>query len=634
MSRVLPRLLLVLFAVSATLAAQQPAPAPSPTPPQEPAPAGQQPPPASPDQPTFRAGAELVRVDVSVTGRNDQPVADLQAADFTVTEDDIPQTVQTVQFIKLDGQRKENTGESLQIRGLSQALVEAAKDDVRLFAIFLDDYHIDRVPSITIPLREALKGFIEQLQPTDLVVLMDPLTTLDSLRYTRDKQYLLDRIAKFEGRRGELFPVRSAVEEAQLSQRNVWELRAAVSLSALEAIITHFGGLREGRKSVLFVSEGPPVGMPGSAVYPRLEAALQAANRGNVTVHVLDPRPLGSAPFGGAESLRRLSAETGGRAIVNTNNPEQGLKEVLADASAYYLVGYAPTRQLSDGKFHKINVRVKRPGVRVSARRGYWAPSEAETNPPPEAPPDPALAGALRELVAPGAPGGPDRRVIEMWVGSEPADYGLSTVRVAWEAVNRGASDTPVTVEVEPVTRTGTSLYPAQTIRTGPKEGDVPSVASFNLKPGPAALKVTLRSAGGAVIDRWTQSLAVPNYAEAALKIGTARVFRTRTLAESKAFEADSDPTPTASRRFHRTNRLVIDVPFTSDIGEPTVEAKLTNRDGKELATLPLAKGGPGGMARVILPLASLAPSTYTVRVQVNTGTHTGAQAVAFTVSQ
>jgi VWFA-related protein len=631
MSRVVSRLLIVLLAVSVTLTAQQPA-APTPPPPQDP-PAGQQPA-VPPDQPIFRAGAELVRVDVSVTGRNDQPIADLQAADFIVTEDDIPQTVQTVQFIQLDGQRKDDNGESLQIRGLSQALVEAAKDDVRLFAIFLDDYHIDRVPSITIPLREALKSFIEQLQPTDLVVLMDPLTTLDSLRYTRDKQFLLDRVAKFEGRRGELFPVRSAVEEAQMTQRNIWELRAAVSLSALEAIITHFGGLREGRKSVLFVSQGPPVGMPGSPVYPRLEAALQAANRGNVTVHVLDPRPLGSAPFGGAEALRRLAQETGGRAIVNTNSPEQGLKDVLADASAYYLVGYAPTRQLSDGKFHKISVRVKRSGVRVSARRGYWAPSEAETNPAPEPPPDPALAGALRELVVPGAPGGPDQRVIDMWVGTEPADYGLSVVRVAWEAVNRNAAEVPATIEVEPVTRTGSSLYPAQTIRTGPKEGEVPSIAAFSLKPGPAALKVTLRSAGGAVIDRWTQSLAVPNYAEASLKIGTARIFRTRTLAESKAFDADPEPTPTASRRFRRTDRLVIDVPFASDLGEPTVEAKLTNRDGKELADLPLAKGGPEGVARVILPLASLAPSTYTVRVQVNTGTHTGAQAVAFTVSQ
>jgi VWFA-related protein len=623
MSRFLPRLSMVLLAVSVTLTAQSPGqPPPAPPPAQEPA--GQ----AQP--PIFRAGAELVRVDVSVTGRNDQPVADLQASDFLVTEDELPQTVETVQFIRLDGQRREDTGESLDIRGPGQALVEAAKDDVRLFAIFLDDYHIDRHPAITIPLRLALKGFVEQLQPTDLVVLMDPLTTLDSLRYTRDKQYLLDRIQKFEGRRGELFPVRSAVEEAQLSQRNVWELRAGVSLSALEAIITHFGGLREGRKSVLFVSQGPPVGMPGSVNYPRLEAALQAANRGNVTVHVLDPRPLGSAPFGGSEALRRLAAETGGRAIVNTNDPEQGLKDVMADASAYYLIGYAPTRQLSDGKFHKINVKVKRSGVRVTARRGYWAPSEADVNRTPEPAPDPTLTGALRELVTPGVP---SQRVIDMWVGTEPADYGLSAVHVAWEPVSRSAADAPVTIELEPVTRQGVSLYPPQTIRST-REGDVAAVASFQLKPGPAALKVTLRTAGGSVIDRWTQSLAVPDYSAASLKIGTPRVFRTRTLAETRAFDADPQPTPTASRRFRRTDRLVIEVPFVADVGDPQVEAKLTNREGKVLAPLPLAKGGAAGTARIVLPLASLAPSTYAVRVEVSAGSNSGAQVVAFTVSQ
>ena len=103
--------------------------------------------------------------------------------------------------------------------------------------------------------------------------------------------------------------MRSAVEEAQLTQRNVWELRAAVSLSALEAIITHLGGLREGRKSVLFVSQGPPVGMPGSANYPRLEAALQAANRGNVTVHVLDPAP---ARLGAVRRRRGAAPAVGG----------------------------------------------------------------------------------------------------------------------------------------------------------------------------------------------------------------------------------------------------------------------------------------------------------------------------------
>ena len=50
----------------------------------------------------------------------------------------------------------------------------------------------------------------------------------------------------------------------------------------------------------------------------------------------------------------------------------------MADASAYYLVGYTPTRRTNDGKFHEIKVRVKRRGVRVTARRGYWSASEKE----------------------------------------------------------------------------------------------------------------------------------------------------------------------------------------------------------------------------------------------------------------
>lgn len=110
-------------------------------------------PPAQPEQPIFRAKVDVVRVDVSVTGRNDQPVTDLQASDFIVTEDDIPQTVESAQFIRLDGQRHGDNGESLELHSQSQAMVEAAKDDVRLFALFLDDYHIDKYSTVMIPLR-------------------------------------------------------------------------------------------------------------------------------------------------------------------------------------------------------------------------------------------------------------------------------------------------------------------------------------------------------------------------------------------------------------------------------------------------------------------------------------------------
>ena len=166
--------------------------------------------------------------------------------------------------------------------------------------------------------------------------------------------------------------MKSAIEEAQLTQRNWLELRAGVTLSALEALATQMGGLREGRKSILFFSQGPPL-PPSSPNEQRYREAMEAANRGNVTIHVIDPRPLGSVGFGGANTLRRIAADTGGRAIVNTNDPTEQLNGVMADASAYYLIGYTPTRRGNDGKFHEIKVRVKRRGVRVTARRGYWS---------------------------------------------------------------------------------------------------------------------------------------------------------------------------------------------------------------------------------------------------------------------
>ena len=254
---------------------------------------------------------------------------------------------------------------------------------MRLFVLFLDDYHVDKSPTIMIPLQRTLRAFVEKLGPYDLVAVMDPLTPLTHVEFSRDRTRLLEIVNKFEGRRGELFPVKSAAEEAQQSQRNVWELRAGVTLDALNAIATKLGGMREGRKSVLFVSQGPPVSLR-SVNWPRMEDVVQSANRGNVTIHTLDPRPLGSSEFGGNMVLRRFSDETGGRAIFNTNDHANHLDEVIEDASAYYLVGYTPTRgEVADGKFHKIDVEVKRPRVRVTARRGYWSPNAAELDAPP-----------------------------------------------------------------------------------------------------------------------------------------------------------------------------------------------------------------------------------------------------------
>ena len=60
---------------------------------------------AQPQQPIFRAGTDLVRVDVTATVRGDEPVADLQPSDFEITDDDVPQVVETMKFVRVDGKR-------------------------------------------------------------------------------------------------------------------------------------------------------------------------------------------------------------------------------------------------------------------------------------------------------------------------------------------------------------------------------------------------------------------------------------------------------------------------------------------------------------------------------------------------
>src|SRR5262249_20675367 len=81
--------------------------------------------------PIFKTKINLVRVDVSVTGRHDEPVADLQAGDFDVVEDGVLQRVETLQFVRLDGSRTTDLEDSLEIRSPEHAALEAARDDVR-----------------------------------------------------------------------------------------------------------------------------------------------------------------------------------------------------------------------------------------------------------------------------------------------------------------------------------------------------------------------------------------------------------------------------------------------------------------------------------------------------------------------
>ena len=590
-----------------------------------PAPQAQQPqtPPTPPDQPIFRAKVNLVRVDVTVMDRDGEPLQNLQPSDFEVKEDGVLQTVETVQFVRLNGQMPADLKESIAIRSSAHANAEAAKEDVRLFVLFLDDYHVDKAPQVMIPLRRTLKAFVEKIGPYDLVAVVDPLTPLTHIEFTRDRNRVMEIVQKFEGRRGELFPVRSAAEEAQQSQRNIWELRAGVTLDALNAIAVHLGGLREGRKSVLFVSQGPPMNLR-SVNWQRMEDVVRSANRGNVTIHTLDPRPLGSSEFGGNFVLRRFSDETGGRAIFNTNDHAEYLSNVFNDASSYYLVGYTPNREMADGKFHKIDVEVKRPRVRVVARRGYYAPRAEELNAPAvEAVPRPVMT-ALTNLVEPRT-----GRTAEVWLGYGRGADKLTDVTVTWDPTTRTGTSAATRIDVERLRADGSSDGPPQSV---PRKDAVttPASAKFQLSPGKNLLRFTSFDAQGEVLDRWPEDVTVPSL-NGALALATPRFFLARSPFELRAIQAGKDLSPAATRRLRKTDRLVVEVEYYTGGPAPEVVAELLNQKGDSLVTLSLP-AAVDNRARFEIPLQSLAPAVYVLKVHAQTPADAVEQLVPFRI--
>jgi VWFA-related protein len=160
-----------------------------------------------------------------------------------------------------------------------------------------------------------------------------------------------------------------------------------------------------GRKAVVFFSEG--LVLP-ERVVATLGSVISAANRGGVSFYAADAAGLrvrssaeetrrelaviadASSSWTGpisrrlehnedvlrldpASGLDTLSRDTGGFLIRDTNDIAAALRRVEEELGAYYLLSYAPRNEVWDGRFRRIELRVRRPGVTVQSRRGYYA---------------------------------------------------------------------------------------------------------------------------------------------------------------------------------------------------------------------------------------------------------------------
>ena len=161
------------------------------------------------DAPVFRTGVNVVRVDVIVTDKSGEPVTDLKAEDFQVSENNQPQKIDTFKLINLDGGVAESKdGPPRAIRSDNDEELEASRDDVRLFAIFLDDYHVRRGASVSV--RDPIARFIQtQLGPSDMVGLMYPLQAVSSVLMTRDHNKIIGGSCSFCRPQGRLHAAQS-----------------------------------------------------------------------------------------------------------------------------------------------------------------------------------------------------------------------------------------------------------------------------------------------------------------------------------------------------------------------------------------------------------------------------------------
>ena len=115
----------------------------------------------------------------------------------------------------------------------------------------------------------------------------------------------------------------------------------------------------------------------------RYQQVLTEARQANVAFDAIPPSGLQAPPLADKalleddnNSLLELARETGGIAVIDSNNLDAGLRRIADDQSAYYVLGYYTTNTKFDGRIRKITVKLK--GQTIRARREYRAPTPAE----------------------------------------------------------------------------------------------------------------------------------------------------------------------------------------------------------------------------------------------------------------
>jgi VWFA-related protein len=375
-------------------------------------------------QPTvvFRTTANLVVLDVTVRDRAGAEIPNLEKTDFTVLEDGKPQELAIFEFQRLESQplpplapqfAKEDPRPAPAAAAAMIASAAPGKvqyQDKRLMVMFFDLSSMQ--PPEQLRARNAALDFVaNRMTSADVISIMTFGTNLEVRQdFTADRDRLAEVIRGFRiGEDAELAAEGDTADEesgedtgaaflADESEFNIFNTDR--KLAALESAAKMLAALPE-KKALVYFSSG--VGRTGVENESQLRSTVNAAVRANVSFYPVDARGLmamvpggdagqasarGSGIFTGQQQRRQqsrfqqqqetlvtLASDTGGKALMDTNDLAMGFTQAQQDIRSYYILGYYSANAAQDGRYRRVQVRLaSNPQARLNYRGGYFGP--------------------------------------------------------------------------------------------------------------------------------------------------------------------------------------------------------------------------------------------------------------------
>ena len=647
------------------------------------------PPPAKPEQQppiTFKVEVNYVEIDAVVSDSSGNFVRGLTRDDFEIVEQSKPQNITVFSLVDIPVERPDaplfsNTTIERDVH------TNRREFEGRVFVLVLDDFHTHTTRTSRV--RLAARQFIERyLGENDVAaVVTTGGSKYASQNFTSSRRLLLKAVDSFMGQK-----LRSVTLEKldQLSRPMPGSTgpvdpsdmergyKARSTLDTLKGVADFLAGIRGRRKAVVFFSEGldyditnPIQNRDATTVIDSMNQATAGATRANVSFYSVDPRGLSgfedaidisSTPEDNSlgvhtllnetrlaqDTLRTLSEETGGFAAINRNDYRDTFARIIRDNSSYYVLGYYSNDNRRDGRFRPVDVRVKRPGLQVRARKGY-TPTRTRLT----VPTSPSSAGTsleLREaLTSPLAVSGLG---LSVTAAAFRGASGKASVAVTLEIdgsrfkfADKGglAADevevSMVAYDAKGVGRDGGRDSVGLTLRPQTRDTVVSRgvriTRRFEVVPGTYHLRIGARESGGGSVGTVTLDIDVPDFSKeplvmSGLVITSAGSMQTPTIRPDDQLKGVLPAPPTTVRDFSRddeiatfaevydnqtraAHRVEIKTSVIADDGKVVFNAA-EERRSEEIGP---AGGGYGHTAKI--PLKALAPGRYVLRVEART---------------